>query len=267
MTTIRRLCISNVYGHGFDEGERARLEALGFRLRSETSRFSGAQLLSFLDFARGPALELIEVEDEQQYLGFVPPGMEPYCPGISLVACEGSSVAPADILREFADLDPHVRHVGYDGSDDPAAPGWNYVNFATPIVPGIFTYYTALDAPRPAKPHLATHPNGVSEVAGLVFDLSMSRLRRLAELAGATAGDESFCIDAVEVSTTTAAPEVASVHETPFPLKAVVLEAPDLDALAHAEETVEISFGSAPAVLIETTPLSWDLIIRPEKTS
>ncbi len=78
------LTISNIYGHGFDQALCARMETLGFRMRPQVSTYMGTQLCRFIDFASGPALELIEVESEQAYLDFVPDGMGPTAPAFRL---------------------------------------------------------------------------------------------------------------------------------------------------------------------------------------
>jgi hypothetical protein len=259
---MSRVRIASVYGHGFDDGQRARLETLGFAFRPETSRFPGAQLCSFLDFASGPALELIEVEDERVYLDFALPGMEPHCPGVSLVAAPGSEVTSGTLRRELRDLDPYDLHVAYDGSDDPAAPGWSYLNLARPLVPGTFTWFTELDEPRPDRSPPVGHPNGVDRVVGLVFDLPAVRLGRLANLARVTAKDGALEVDDVEILSADASSQLRSTSAKTFPLTAVVLEAPTLDGLLGARDVQDVDLGSEPAVLVETSPSCWDLVIR-----
>ena len=122
--------IGNVYGHGFGSCDASRLEALGFRIRPEVSKYMGAQVCRFIDFERGPCLELIQVEDDQAYLDFLPEGMVAYCPGISLTV--SGTGAFKDYEREFRHLRPYTLHVNYDGSSGPAGPGWTYLNFGVP---------------------------------------------------------------------------------------------------------------------------------------
>ena len=74
------LAVSHIFGHGFDRCALSRLESLGFCIRPNALCFAGAQLCRFIDFAEGPSLEVIEVEDHDAYLDFVPKGMIPYCP-------------------------------------------------------------------------------------------------------------------------------------------------------------------------------------------
>jgi hypothetical protein len=237
------------------------LQALGFELRAETSTYAGSQVCSFLDFVRGPALELIEVADAQKYLDFVPPGMEPFSPGISLIAAKGSVLSFADLERELHDLDPYRVHVSYDGSDDAAAPGWNYLNFGKEVVPGTFVWCTAFDEPRPGKQHPVVHPNEIAGVEGLVFDLPMHALKGLADLAEASMVDGVLRIGEIDVWTREAA-GLPRQRDKTFPLVAVVLGAPTPDRLGLTNDTTEITFASRPAVLVRMNRLSWDLLIR-----
>lgn len=259
---MSRVRIASVYGHGFDGGQRARLEELGFAFRPRISRYPGAQLCSFLDFASGPALELIEVEDEREYLDFVPPGMEAYCPGISLVEGPGAGVTSEALRRELRDLDPYELHVAYDGRDDPAAPGWSYLNLARPLVPGTFTWFTEPDDPRPARPRAPEHRNGAKHVVGLVFDLPVVALGRLANVARTVESNGAFRVDGVEILTPGMAPELPSGGGKAFPLTAVVLEAPAVDALLGAPGVREVAVESGRAALVETDPSCWDLLIQ-----
>ncbi len=179
------LRIGNVYGHGFDGTALSRLETLGFAVRPEVSHYAGSQVLRFIDFERGPPLELIEVANEKEYRDFVPKGMVPYCPGISLVLSQGPKRGLADFQEGFADLRPYPLHMNYDGTADPGKTGWNYLNFAVPVVRDTFIWLTQLDDPRPPRPPPAPHPNGARGVLGLVFDLSARQLGTLSMLVGA----------------------------------------------------------------------------------
>ena len=164
----QRFLVSNVYGHGYGAGEFARLAEVGFDLRPEPSRYPGSQVCWFVDFARGPALELIEVLDDRAYCDFVPLGMEPYCPGISLLAADEL----AALEREFRAFDPYRLQVG----------DFTYLNFATPLVPGTFVWFSEFHGSRPDAQRATTHRNGVTGVTDLVFDLPAGDLRSLAAL-------------------------------------------------------------------------------------
>jgi hypothetical protein len=246
--------ITNLYGHGFDRGQRAGLAQSGFTLRPQASTYAGAQLCHFIDFATGPALELIEVTDRSDYESFVPAGMAPFCPGISLVVGDGSPAELDTYERDFAAYEPYRLHVPYSGTE----PGWHYLNFARPLVPGTFIWLTAYDEPRPAPTRETGHPNGVLGVVGLLFDLQSEALAGLSRLAGQPLIDGTLRIGDVTISTT-------SAGESPkqFPLRAVVLRARSLDTVrAHATTTAhETQLMGRPALRIETNPLAWDLLI------
>jgi hypothetical protein len=251
------LTISNIYGHGFDKPQFSKLEAFGFRMRPEVSTYMGSQLCHFIDFESGPALEFIEVEDHQAYLDFVFEGMKAYCPGISFVLAESSTKTVGDFEREFHDLEPYLLHVNYDSSQTPAAPGWNYLNFKIPVVADTFVWLTAFDQPRPVRHFETTHPNGVTGVIGLVFDLDCVDLDVLARLLKTDFSGGALQAGGVSIRAKDALPPL--VAKT-FPLKAIVLRAKNLDFFA-ASAVRASSFMAHPAVHIHTNPLAWDLLI------
>jgi hypothetical protein len=232
------LTISNIYGHGFDAAACAKLEALGFCIRPQVSRYMGAQICRFVDFETGPALELIEIDNTQEYLDFIPPGMVPYCPGISLLLPENESISPYE--RTFQHMEPYSLHVNYDGSNDPGKPGWNYLNFKTPLLPDTFIWLTACDQPKPTSHHETSHSNGITGIVGLVFSLDMNELVPLASLV------QDVKIWSCE--------EVTPPSNKEFPLVAVVLSAPNIPQ-------PNTTFRLRPALHIETNPRSWDLIL------
>jgi hypothetical protein len=213
-----------------------------------------------MDFQTGPVLELIEVEDPQAYLDFVPKGMVPYCPGLSLVAAEGSETTLNDFARAFHHLDPYMLHLNYDGSPDPTGPGWNYLNFGTPVVADTFTWLTAYDQPKPVRQYDTAHPNGITSVIGLVFDLEIERLKELAQLVQQPFLEGAINIGGVQIWSRPCLRNFPTTVEKAFPLTAILLQAGNLDYFAE-HDVRECSFGSRPAILIETNRLSWDLIV------
>lgn len=246
------LTVGNVYAHGFDSGQIATLEALGFALRPGASSYAGSQLCRFLDFENGPSLELIEVTDRADYESFVPPGMVPYCPGISLVVEDGSPFRLDGYERDCAGLEPYRLQVPYQGA---GGPGWHYLNFAEPVLPGVFVWLTAFDSPKPVVARTTAHANGVRGVVGLVFACTEEELGRLARLAGETIGRRPLHVGGITLLTT--GPGSGS---GPFPLRAVVLRADSLDALGATDLSTEATRAlGRPAVRLETNPVSWDL--------
>ncbi|MBN1963737.1 MAG: hypothetical protein JW910_03755 [Anaerolineae bacterium] len=262
------LTISNIYGHGFDRQEVARLETLGFKVRPQASTYMGTQICRFLDFERGPALEVIDIEDHQAYRDFVPAGMVPYCPGISLILPDDSNKTLADFEREFSDLGPYTLHVNYDGSQVPAGPGWNYLNFERLVVPGTFTWLTACDPSVPSARHETAHPNGVLGVIGLVFGLESAALKGLARLAEVAFDAGVMTIGGVQVWSRGALTDFPALGAKEFPLIAIVVQARSLGYFAAGADRVKrVSFMDQSAVHIETNPRSWDLLVVPVSES
>jgi len=254
--------ISNIYGHGFDRRQLSKLETLGFKTRPQVSRYMGSQICRFIDFGEGPSLELIEVANEEEYLDFVPKGMEPYCPGISLVLPKGSEARIEDFEHEFGQLHPYALHVNYDGSTDRRGPGWNYLNFEIAVVADTFIWLTEYEEPRPVREDKTDHPNGVKGILGFVFDLEIGRLREFSELVKEDFVKGALRIGELEVWSKSAIDVFPDVADKVFPLIAIILRAENHDCFAAPMDGArEVSLMSRPAVHIETNRLSWDLLV------
>jgi hypothetical protein len=222
----------------------------------------GSQLCHFIDFDEGPSLELIKVEDDKEYLHFIPPGMIPYCPGISLTLLPGSKASLSDFEQEFQQLRPYTLHMNYDGSLEPGRPGWNYLNFGTPIVMNTFIWLTEFDEPRPVRRYETDHPNSVIGVEGLVFDLEIESLKGFSQLIGTKIEGERLKIGGLQAGSKHALNNFPHLPNKVFPLVMVILKAQKLDYFAALPDGAkEVSFMSRPAIHIETNKLSWDLLI------
>ena len=254
------LAFSNIYSHGFGTNQLSQLEALGFGIRSQASRYMGAQLCRFIDFERGPSLELIEVEDDQAYMDFIPDGMQAYCPGISLALSADESLAAYE--GEFSHLRPYPLHVNYDGSPGSLEPGWNYLNFAASVVRDTFIWLTAYDEPRPVKEHVSSHPNTVQGIEGIVFDLDSDELNSLRQLVKGELTQGAFEINGLKVWTRDAIDASLVGQDKVFPLVAVVLKAENLGAFTDLPgQARPFSFMSQPALHGVTHRRSWDLVV------
>ncbi len=255
------LTISNVYGHGYDDVQIARLRSLGFEFRERVSRFPGSQLLRFVDFPVGPALEFIEVEDESEYLRFLPAGMTPYCPGISLLLAPDSPITMDEMRHQYLEWGPNSRHVNYDGTDDPYGPGWNYLNFDVPVVRDTFVYLSQPEDPKPVSPVAARHPNTAEQVIGLMFNVEARELFKLADLIGSEAAGGEIAAGGVGIISCEAMAGEISLPEKRFPLAAIVVQAESLEFFQGREDVETFDYLAKPAVHIETTDSSWDLIV------
>jgi hypothetical protein len=254
--------IGNVYGHGFGPARVAAIERAGFTVRPAVSHYAGSQICRFLDFEDGPALELIEVADEKAYLDFVPKGMKPYAPGISLVVPDHAERELTDFEGRYKEWGPYSLHVNYDGSNDPGKPGWNYLNFERSVIRDTFLWLTRLDEPRPHPHFVPRHPNGAQTVVGLVFDLSEQGLERLSRLAEAKLVHGALDINGVKVYSTDTLDVLPRLGAKTFPLHAVVVRTESLEYFPREFKEAEVvSFRSRPAIRLPTNDLSWDLLI------
>jgi hypothetical protein len=256
------ITVGNIYGHGFDAAEVSQMERLGFAIRPQVSHYAGSQVMRFIDFERGPPLELIEVASEKEYREFVPKGMVPYSPGINLVLPEGSEKTLADFQEEFEGLRPYHLHVNYDGTSDPGKPGWNYINFEAPVIPGVFVWLTQLDKPHPVPKRSVRHANGATGIVGLWFDVEEENLNGLSRLVGQGLVHGTLRIGGLTFWTKGAVRDGPVIRGKQFPLRAAVLETNRLDFGESAgDDMARASFLSHPAVHVRTGPLSWDLVM------
>jgi hypothetical protein len=256
------LKIGNIYAHGFNDQHVEKLQLMGFSIRPQVSRFAGSQVLRFIDFPELPSLEFIEVENERDYLAFLPKGMVPYCPGINLVLSKSAPTGLKGYQSKFKAWGPYSLHVNYDGSDDPGKPGWNYLNFEIPVVQDTFLWLTEREEPQPSRNMVATHPNKVNRVTGLVFDIEQDELLDLSQLVGVESVEGALEIDAVKIFSRNAFDCSKKIANKEFPLIAVVVKAERLNnSRAIDNELEEIHCFSKPSVYISTNELSWDLIV------
>jgi len=259
---MNTLSLRNVYCHGYQGGDLEPLQLFGFCYRPQVSSYAGAQTLRFIDFSSCPCLECIEVTDHQAYLDFIPPGMVPYSPGISLGLAEESQKSIQDFQEEFEDWGPYLLHENYEGSQEEYQPGWNYLNFTRSVIPDTFIWITECEKPYPATHPKTNHPNKVTGVTGLVFDLEEGDLVGLSNLTGEPFREGKLDLGGVQIYSREAAPLDDSLPEKEFPLSAVILKAETLNFFNQLEnQLTQCRFLGQPALRIKTPPGSWDLII------
>jgi hypothetical protein len=256
------LKIGNIYGHGFNDQQIEKLGLMGFSIRPQVSRFAGSQVLRFIDFPEWPSLEFIEVEDEKDYLEFLPKGMVPYCPGINLVLSTNAPTGLIDFQGKFKDWGPYSIHVNYDGSDDAGKPGWNYLNFEIPVARDTFIWLTEQEEPKPSVNLVTIHPNKVNCVTGLVFDMEEDEILEFSQLVDTKIVDGVFKVNGVKIISRNAFDCSKRISDKEFPLVAIVVRSESLNNLqVEGEGVEEIQFFSKPSLYIPTNELSWDLII------
>jgi hypothetical protein len=255
------LTINNIYGHGYVEVQIERLHSLGFKIRDQVSRFAGSQLLRFVDFPEGPSLEFIEVESEREYFDFLPKGMVPYCPGVNLLIPQSSSKGISDFQQTYQTWGSNSIHVNYDGSDEPDKPGWNFLNFDVPVVRDTFVYLTKMDDPKPMRKVVADHPNSTKQVIGVVFDLDEEYFVKLVNLTGVEMVGGGMNLAGVQIWSSNALMGNIRILKKQFPLAAIVIQAESIDFFQGKEGVKVFEYLSKPTVYIETSELSWDLIV------
>ena len=259
MTT---LSINNIYGHGFQEKDLDYLRQVGFQFRQQDSTFAGAQQLRFIDFSICPCLEYIEVTNHQAYREFIPPGMIPYSLGINLGLAEGVKKSIQDFQKEFAAWDPYLLHENYEGDPEEYQPGWNYLNFTNGVIPDTFIWITECEEPYPATHPKTNHPNRVTGVTGLIFDLEEADLTGFSNLTDEPFQEGILGLEGVDIYTRDSSPLDESLPKKEFPLVAVILKADTLDYFTRFEPVLRsTTVRGQQAIWIESPQQSWDLIV------
>ena len=256
------LSLNNIFGHGYEEEHFTAFKQAGFTFRSQNSSFAGAQHLHFIDFQNPPCLELIEVSDHQVYRDFVPPGMEPYAPGLNLRIPEQSQPSIETLRVRFAHWEPYLLHENYQGGQEEHQPGWNYLNFRQPLMPGVFIWVTEFEPPYPATHPRTTHTNTVSRVSGMIFDLPADHFTNLSALIEQPVRRGVLDLNGIQLFSRDAARLDRPLPEKVFPLSAVVLEAETLEFfLAMDPRPAQLTYQGKQAVWITTPPRCWDLLV------
>ena len=258
----KSLSVNNIYGHGYEGYDLDSLAQAGFEFRPHVSVYAGAQQLRFIDFVTCPCLECIQVTDHQTYLKFVPPGMTPYAPGINLGLTEGSPKTIQDFQENFSAWEPYLLHENYEGDPEERQPGWNYLNFTKEVVPGTFIWITEFEEPLPASHPKTSHPNHVTGISGIIFDLDPKDLNNLADLTGLSIQKNSLDLDGLIVYSRKSSPLDEGLPKKEFPLSAVILSAESLDYFQRGDVPLkETSMGGKSAYHLESPPQSWDIYI------
>jgi hypothetical protein len=130
------------------------------------------------------------------------------------------------------------------------------------VIPDTFVWITECEKPFPATHPKTTHPNKVTGITGLVFDLEEADLAGLSTLTGEPFREGKLDLGDVKIYSREAAPLGDRLPEKEFPLSAVILEAKTLNFFHQMEYPLTpCKVLGQPALRIKTPLPSWDLII------
>ena len=124
-----------------------------------------------------------------------------------------------------------------------------------------FVYLMKMDDPKPVRKIATDHPNTAKQVIGLVFDLDEEDLVKLANLTGVEMVGGGMDLDGVQIWSSNALMGNIRILKKQFPLAAIVIQAESIDFFQGKEGVKVFEYLSKPTVYIETTELSWDLIV------
>jgi hypothetical protein len=118
-----------------------------------------------------------------------------------------------------------------------------------------------MDDPKPMRKVVTDHPNSTKKVIGLVFDLDEEYFVKLVNLTGVEMVEGGMNLAGVKIWSSNALMENIRIPKKQFPLASIVIQAESIDFFQGKEGVKVFEYLSKPTVYIETTELSWDLII------
>ena len=265
-------------------GDFERFEGLGFTLCPGSAEHPYSLLSRILYFGspeiaiNGPihCLEFCRIRDLEGELAYArktnPAAGERdlFVPGFSLRSATSLEACAASRQTQWAALRPRAQHRNYDwtqGGDD-RRPGWNFLHFDAPVVPGVEVWLTEYQASpqreqaRIDRLGLPKHRNGVDAIRGFVFDLVDEAKATLSLLTESAWRDGVLTMqDGMKIFAESERPEFAGLFAAKTsPFKAVILECPSLARFCEVSGLPPLD-GRAMVGITSTQPESWDILV------
>jgi hypothetical protein len=282
-----KLVFDHCYQKIVDENDFARMESLGFTFFPITAEHPYSLLSRIILIgsppaeasARIPYLELCLIRDPEGELAHAratkPDADERdlYRPGFSLRSTAPLEDCLKDNAEQWETRKPSLTHRNYDWKDGEAErrPGWNFLDFENPPLPGVHLWLTEYEA----RPEFASdpkvlerkragcvHANGVTGFAGFVFSLSEAEQRSLSQLVGAKWHNGSLPFDGgIMIHSHNAHPEYgALLADKVSPFKAVILSCASLSRFSDVSGIRPLA--DRPMIRIASAqPESWDILV------
>ena len=262
-----------------------RFESLGFTLCSGSAEHPYSLLSRVLFFGspeiaiNGPihCLEFCWIRDLEGELAYArkadPAAGERdlFMPGFSLRSPTSLEACAASKQAQWAALGPRAVHRNYDWTDggDERRPGWNFLQFDVPVLPGVEVWLTEYEAsPRREQARIdrlaqPKHRNGVDAFRGFVFDVDDQAKGTLSMLTDSTWRDGVLTLhDGMEIFAQRERPEFAGLFASKTsPFKAVIMECPSLAHFCEVSRLQPLD-GLAMVRIASTHPESWDILVR-----
>ena len=261
-----------------------RFESLGFTLLAGSAEHPYSLLSRILFFGShevsvNGAIHCLEfcwirdVEGELAYEKKSNPNAQEtdlFVPGFSLRSPTSLEETYETQKARWSEFEPAMSHRDYDWTEggEGRRPGWNFLDFGTPVVPGVVVWATEYEA-SPAREvkrleRLAQppHRNGVNAILGFVFDVSEKEKSALSLVTGTPwHGGVLTLQDGPKIFALRERPEFAGLFETKTsPFKAVILGCPSLSRFTEVSGLLPIE-QRAMVRIASPRAESWDILV------
>lgn len=246
----------------------------GFHLSDEIMEHPGKQICRFLMFRhRDPKrpnarqyLEFVEIAEFEALRKTYPPETEEsvmWEPGFSFVAPSSLKEFYEKNMNSLIQFEPKLTHRNYQWQTDSTSylPGWNFLNFENPIVPGIHIWCTEYE-PLPeikARPPVTPHPNTASQIVGFIWNLKPSTAQAITGLTESSITNKQILLSD---GTTIYLDSSFSTSEKQFPFSAVVLKCDNWGIFCEkAKPDQFLNWNGQEAALIKFESTGWDIVV------
>ncbi|HZF80582.1 MAG TPA: hypothetical protein VEZ89_12415 [Rubrivivax sp.] len=261
-----------------------RFESLGFTLLAGSAEHPYS-LLSRILFFGSPevsvngaihCLEFCWIRDVEGELAYAkksnPSAQERdlFMPGFSLRSPTSLEATFELQKARWSAFRPSLSHRNYDWTEggEGRRAGWNFLDFETPVVPGVVVWATEYEA-SPAREGkrlerlaMPSHRNGVNAILGFVFDVSDQEKAALSILTGAQWLEGVLTLqDGPKIFNQRERPEFAGLLETKTsPFKAVILGCASLSRFSEVSGLFPLEHRSIVQITAPQ-PESWDILV------
>jgi hypothetical protein len=261
-----------------------RFESLGFTLLAGSAEHPYS-LLSRILFFGSPevsvngaihCLEFCWIRDVEGELAYAkesnPTAQERdlFSPGFSLRSSTSLEATFEMQKTRWAPFRPTLSHRNYDWTDggEGRRAGWNFLNFETPLVPGVEVWATEYEA-SPAREGkrlerlaMPPHRNGVNAILGFVFDVSEQGKAALSLVTGAQWHEGVLGLqDGPKIFNQRERPEFAGLFQTKTsPFKAVILGCASLTRFSQVSGLLPLEQRAMVQIAAPQSE-SWDILV------
>jgi hypothetical protein len=249
----------------------------GFSLSSDMTEHPGRQLCRFIRFNRSALstlsrpqyLEFVELADFEALRSTYPKDTTEDVlrePGFSLAADKRLEEVYRFNFAAFEKFQPTYSHKNYAWKHDDKSelPGWNFLEFAKPIVNGMNVWCTEYE-PNPNRQvaqKVEPHANTANQIRGFIWNVSPHEAAAFAQLSDSQVVDNKMNL--ADGSTIFLDQNFGGANKKQTSFSAVILGCSDWDMFCReAKPDKIIDWQNQKAAVIEFGPTGWDIVVVP----